>query len=140
MTMGRLRELVVFFLMLPIKLLGQIGQIISGLWSYVRNDFQLETFIPEWFLRLTIYAIPNALFGKTPQDQIEGSVILIGWSIATSVFTGFVTVFFVFFWGFFLLIGIIRFSDWGSSAWSRSTSISLPGKGRGGRYRTRKRK
>lgn len=123
---------------LPVEALRQVGQIVSGLWRYVRRDFDLETFIPEWFLRLTLYAIPNALFGSTPQDQIEGSVILIGWSIATSLFTGFLTAGFVVFWSVFLFIGIVRFSDWGSSAWGRVTSPSLPGKGRGGQYSTRR--
>lgn len=123
----------------PFEALRQVGQILSGLWNYVREDFALDTFIPEWFLRLTVYAIPNALIGQSPEEQIEGSLILIGWSIATSVFTGFVTAFFVFFWAIFLLIGILRLSDWGSSAWSRTTSVSLPGKGSGGRYSTGRR-
>ncbi|WP_276257228.1 hypothetical protein [Halomontanus rarus] len=124
-------------LLFPVTVLKQFGQIFSGLWSFVR-EAKLETFVPEWLLRLTVHAIPKALWGDTPEDQIEGSIILIGWSIATSLFTGFLTAGFVLFWGLFLMIGIVRFSDWGSSTWSRVTSPSLPGKGSGGSYKTRR--
>ncbi|WP_247005185.1 hypothetical protein [Halosolutus gelatinilyticus] len=132
--MPAIRDVVLF----PVTVIRQVGQIASGLWSFVRT-VRLETFIPEWLLRLTIYAIPKAIAGKTPEDQIEGSIILIGWSIATSLFTGFLTIGFVLFWGIFLGIGIVRFSDWGSAAWDRKPSISLPGKGSDGRYKTRRR-
>lgn len=126
--------------MLPWTALQQVFQIVTGLWSYVREDFRLDTFIPDWLLRITVYAIPAAVLGDTPEEQIEGSIILIGWSIATSLFTGFLTAGFVAFWSVFLFIGLVRFSDWGSAAWNRTTSVSLPGRGSQGRYTTRKRK
>jgi hypothetical protein len=126
-----------FLVMLPVTVLQQFGQIASGLWKYIREDAELSTFIPEWVLRLTVHAIPKAIAGETPQDQIEGSIILIGWSIATSLFTGGTTAVFVLFWGFFLFWGTARFSDWGEAAWSRGTSVSMPGKDSAGRYRTR---
>lgn len=134
--MTSFRDLALTLLLFPVTIAKQFAQIVGGLWKYATEDFSIDTFIPEWLLRLTLYAIPNALFGDTPQDQIEGSVILIGWSIATSVFTGFVTAVFVLFWGVFLIIGIVRFSDWGSAAWSKTSSLT-PGKGSGGRYETR---
>lgn len=139
---ANLRKLAVALLMLPVTAARQVGQMASGLWKYVTREAELETFVPAWFLRITLHAIPKAIAGDEPQDQIEGSIILIGWSIATSLFTGGATVVFVVFWAFFLFWGVFRFSEWGESAWSSATSVtgSLPGKSSTGKYRTRGRK
>lgn len=125
---------------MPKRLLKAPIQIYAGLrdlfsWSFV------EGLVPEWFLRITIEAVPKAFWGETGQDQIEGAIILIGWSIATSLFTGGVTVVFVGFFAIFLVIGIWRLSDFGEGAWDSVTGLgtsSLPGVGKGGRYRRRK--
>lgn len=119
-------DLLVSIAMLPVTAAKQAGQIAGGIWKYVTRDAELSTFVPDWLLKLTIEAIPKAFAGDTPQDQIEGSIILIGWSIATSLFTGGVTLFFVLVFGFFLMIGLFRFSDWGSSAWDKVSSPSIP--------------
>lgn len=120
----------------------QLGQMRSGLWRYATEEAELETFIPEWFLRITVYAIPNAIAGETPGKQIEGSIILMGWGIFTSAFTGGATIVFVWFWSLFFWMGVFRYSDWGSSLWQKTTSASasLPGRGSNGSYRTRGRK
>ncbi|WP_135306364.1 hypothetical protein [Haloarcula amylovorans] len=118
----------------------QVSQIASGLrslfsWSLVKG------IVPDWILKITVEAIPKALYGDDPQDQIEGSIILIGWSIATSLFTGGITLAFVLFWGVFLTIGVLRFSDAGSGAWDKTTSLfspSLPGRGGDGSYGRRR--
>lgn len=139
MTMA-LRDKAVALLLLPWTILKQMGQMAGGIWTYATEDFDLDAFVPEWIQRITIDALPKAVAGDDPEDQIEGALILIGWSIATSLFSGFITVGFVFFWGIFLVIGIARYSDWGSAAWNRATSPSLPGRGSDGSYRTRGRK
>jgi len=118
----------------------QVKQIYSGVrklfsWSFVGD------IVPDWLLRITVEAVPNALAGDEPEDQIEGAVVMVGWSIFTSLFTGFTTAVIAFFWAIFLLIGILRFSDVGSGAWDRATSTlapSLPGRGSDGSYGRRR--
>lgn len=137
-TKQTIKTMVVFFTVFG----RQFRQIYDGVSNYVTNEAELDTFIPEWFLKLTVHAIPNALCGETPAKQIEGSVILMGWGFFTSAFTGGATIVFVWFWSLFFWAGLIRYSDWGSAAWEKTTSasISLPGRGSDGSYRTRGRK
>ena len=119
----------------------QFGQMFRGVVGYAKGA-ELESFIPEWILKLTLYAIPHALWGETPAEQIEGSIILMGWGVFTSAFTGGATIVFVWFWSLFFWVGVLRYSDWGSSFWTNLTSFSFsrPGIGRDGSYKTRGRK
>ncbi|QIO25432.1 hypothetical protein [Haloarcula sp. JP-L23] len=119
------------------KQLGQMYRGVRKLWSW---SF-LRDLVPDWILKLTVEAVPDALWGETPRDQINGSIILMGWGIATSAFTGGATVAFVWFWSIFFWIGVIRFSSAGSSAWKKLTSVgrpSLPGRDGDGRYGRRR--
>jgi len=97
-----------------------------------------DNFIPEWILDLTIRAVPRAFGFGTADEQVESSIILIGWSIATSLFSGGVTLVFVIFWGFWLTIGILRWSDWVGEKYDSVRSGSLPGMGSNGSYRIRR--
>lgn len=119
---------------------NQVGQIYRGVRSLVSWTFARDI-IPDWILKITVEAIPDAFWGDTPREQIRGSIILIGWSIATSLFTGGVTAVFVIFFSIFLAIGIVRFSSVGSGAWDSLTSFttpSLPGRGDDGSYGRRR--
>lgn len=118
----------------------QVSQIARGVWSLFSWSL-VRDLVPDWILKLTVEAIPKALAGDEPRDQIEGSIILIGWSIATSLFTGGVTLVFVLLWGVFLTIGVLRFSDAGTQAWDKATSAgmpSLPGRDSDGSYGRRR--
>ncbi|MDS0280088.1 hypothetical protein NDI85_20080 [Halomicroarcula sp. S1AR25-4] len=118
----------------------QSKQIAGGIRDLLSWEF-VSDLVPDWLLRITVEAVPKALYGDTPEDQIEGSVILIGWTIGTSLIWGWFTVAFVLFWGAFLTIGILRFSDIGSGAWEKTTSLlspSLPGRGGDGSYGRRR--
>lgn len=127
-------------LKLPGYVWTQLMQIVAGLrelfsWSFV------DDVVPDWFLRITVEALPMALAADEPKDQIEGSVILIGWALATSLVTGLATAVFVAVWGVFLLIGIARLSDAGSGTWDTVTSFlspSLPGRDSDGHFGRRK--
>lgn len=126
----------------PFKYIGkQFGQMYRGVRSLVSREF-VRDLVPDWILKLTVEAVPNALWGETPRDQIHGSIILMGWGIATSAFTGGATVVFVWFWSLFFWIGVIRYSDLGSGAWDKLTSVTrpeLPGRGSDGSYGRRRR-
>lgn len=128
-------------LLKPFKWVGkQFGQMYRGLRRLVNWSFAKDL-VPDWILKLTVEAIPDALWGDTPRDQIHGSIILMGWGIFTSAFTGGATIFFVWFWSLFFWVGVIRFSSAGSSAWdklSALTSPSLPGRGSDGSYSRRR--
>lgn len=102
------------------------------------DDQSLTTFIPDWLLDLTVRALPRALGFGTPDEQVTGAIVLIGWSIATGVFTGGVTVIFVAFWSFWLMIGILRWSDWFSKRYDSARSSAIPGLGANGRYKIRR--
>lgn len=118
----------------------QLGMIWEGLKSLATWSFAKDL-IPDWILKITVLAIPEALWGETPKKQIHGSIILIGWSIVTSLFTGWLTLGFVLFWSIFLFIGILRFSSAGAGVWDSVTSIlggGLPGRGSDGSYSRRK--
>ncbi|USZ73793.1 hypothetical protein [Natronosalvus halobius] len=102
------------------------------------GEVSLSDFLPDWFLDLTVRALPQALGFGTAEEQVKGSIILIGWSIFTGLFTGLVTAVFVFFWGIFLLIGILRWNEWFGNKYDRAKSASLPGMKKSGKYRIRR--
>ncbi|SDL08939.1 hypothetical protein [Natronorubrum texcoconense] len=102
------------------------------------NKASLDDFVPEWLLRYTIYAPPNAILGETPEKQVEGSIIMMIWSVKTGLFTGGVTAIFVFFWGIFLMIGVLRWSDWFGSRYDTARSTLIPGMGGNGSYKIRR--
>lgn len=111
--------------------------IIDNARQYVR-DQSPDNFLPDWLLDLTVRAIPRAFGLGTPEEQVTSSIILIGWSIGTSLFTGGVTAVFVIFWLFWLAIGVLRWSEWFGDKYDSIRSGSLPGMGSNGRYGIRR--
>ncbi|ELY68830.1 hypothetical protein [Natrinema versiforme] len=111
--------------------------IIKNARQYI-GDQSFDDFLPDWFLDLTIRALPRAFGFGTPEEQVTSSIILIGWSIATSLFTGGVTAVFVLFWLFWLSIGVLRWSDWFGDKFDSARSSIIPGMGSSGRYRVRR--
>lgn len=123
------------------------GWIYRQLTGIIRNgrsyaESAVSEYLEKYVLRFSVYAVPRAFGFGTADEQVEGSIILIGWSIATSLFTGLATVGFVLFWLIFLTIGVLRWSPYGSNMWSTlqqktpGSAGSVPGLGRGGRFRT----
>ncbi len=123
------RDIAVFpkFIMAATKAaLKDIKQIASGAKDYAREG-TLTAEIGNWFYSVTVEAANNALSAEDPDDQVTGAIIMILWSIGTSLFTGLVTVGFVLFWSIFLFIGVSRWSDDGDRAWKWLTpDISMP--------------
>jgi hypothetical protein len=111
------------------------SQIVTGLWEFA-HEFDPTAYLPEWLLRLTIYALPAALMADEPKDQIEGALIMMGWGIIWSLLGPFATALWVLAWSPFLLIGILRLSDAGDNAWDSATGW-MPGVSADGSYSTR---
>lgn len=77
----------------------------------------------EWLGTLwsyTLGSVPDAFGINGPDAQVRGSLILIAWSISTSMFTGLVTAVFVILWLATLSVGFFRWSKPGSWLESRS--------------------
>jgi len=112
-------------------------QILVGLWEFV-FEFDFRAYIPDWLLRLTLWAFPNAVAGEEPKDQLEGVLIVMGWGIFASIIGPWGTAFWMLLWSPFLFIALFRLSDVGNSIWKDATG-SLPGLSGDGSYSTRKR-
>jgi hypothetical protein len=120
-----------FFVAATSAAVKDLKQIASGANEYARKG-SLTAAISKRIYSVTVKAAIDALSADDPDDQVTGSVIMMGWSYATSLFTGWATVGFILFWSIFFWWGVARWSDDGERAWDWLTpdiSLSMPSLG-----------
>ncbi|WP_227134587.1 hypothetical protein [Halorubellus salinus] len=129
--MGRLSDAATTVLGLPRRIGRDLVQMKDGLREFI-GEGVLVGKLADLLYSTTLGAAIDALGAEDPDDQITGSVIMISWSIGTSIFTGGFTLLFVLVWGFFLAMGVFRYSDDGERAWDNHApdiDVDIPGTG-----------
>ena len=116
--MSRLMDAGKALVELPMRALRDLVQIKDGLLDFDARGKLIGKFT-SFLYSATLGAAIDALSASDPDEQISGALWMIGWSVATSLFSGGFTLLVGAFWSIFLFIGVARYSDDGEAFWKR---------------------